>query len=349
MMIKYIHSKKNLISKIFVHALCLIVVAAVLGCARQQTNADLSNKLVIVVDASISYRSRQSEAVEKAAAILEDMSKTQLKRWESQSDVISIISLDASPDTIWQGSLKDLKSQPPSFWKERFMARKDYASCTDVSSAFRLAASHLEGDSRYVSKYLFVFSDMLHEPPTQKMRSCGSPVKVSPEDFPWSNLSDVSVSIFWMPPDQKLLWRKAVQDRGLEGNFALYTNSESASVTIPTPPRPQEKITEKERKERQKARQDEIKSSIWSAVRVIFGIIVFAVSAMVITGYVIKRRRRQRVTLPQSRGTAHSTPVPVRPRPGARPVLQTRRPIPQTRRPIPGNRRPFDPQGRKPQ
>ena len=86
--------------------LCLIIGLVLSGCARQGVKQDVANHLVVMIDASGSYKARQSEAVDRAIAILEGMSQTKLKRWESTSDKISIISLDASPDTIWQGSLK---------------------------------------------------------------------------------------------------------------------------------------------------------------------------------------------------------------------------------------------------
>ena len=256
------------------------------------------------------------------------MSKTKLKRWESQSDRIFIVSLDASPDTIWQGSLKELKAQSPSFWKERFMARTDYASCTDVSSAFRIAARHLKDDSRYISKYLFVFSDMLHEPPTDNMRSCQIPVKVSPDDFPWANLGDVSISVFWMPPDQKLLWRKAVQEHGLDTNFALYTASESATVSIQNPPRPKEKVTEADRK----AQREQIKSTVMSGIS--WTAIIMATFILLVIAGFLYQRYRGRQNAPASRGPVRPVPVLPRPRPGVRPIPPAGRPALSPRPPV---------------
>lgn len=309
-----------------------LVAMGLMGCSEREAKPDIANHLVVMVDASGSYKARQAEAMERAVTLLDGMAKTKLKRWESQSDKIFIISLDASPDTIWQGTLKELKAKSPSFWKERFISRTDYAACTDVSSAFRLAARHLEGDSRYVSKYLFVFSDLLHEPPTSNMRACQSPVKVSPEDFPWANLGDVSVSVFWIPPDQKLLWRKAVQERGLEANFALFTTSESATVTIPPPSRPQEKITEADRK----AQRGQIAGGAKSAFTWVF-IVIATIILVIIAGFLYQRYR--------SRQNTQTARVPVRPMPiSSRPGS---RPIPPAGRSVPGARPPVIPQNRK--
>jgi len=226
----------------------LILLAAVTGCVGGEPAQRPSNRVAIVIDASGSYRARQVEAVERAVALVEGMAKTHVRRWESKDDVIAIISLDASPDVIWKGSLKDLKSRPPAFWKERFLARTDYAGCTDVSKAFRLAGRILEGDSRAVSKYLFVFSDLIHEPPLASMRACRAPQGDPPEDFPWSALSDASVSVLWMPAEQKLRWTRAVEERGLAESVGLHTVSESAKVTIPAPPRAKIRVSEEERR-----------------------------------------------------------------------------------------------------
>ena len=225
----------------------LILFAAVTGCVGNESVARPSNRVAIVIDASGSYRARQVEAVERAVALIEGMAKAHVRRWESKDDVIAIISLDASPDVIWKGSLKDLKSRPPAFWKERFLSRTDYAGCTDVSKAFRLAGRVLEWESRAVSKYLFVFSDLIHEPPLGSIRACQAPKGDPPEDFPWSALSDVSMSVFWMPAEQKLRWTRAVEERGLSESVGLHTVSESARVAIPAPPRARLKVSDEER------------------------------------------------------------------------------------------------------
>jgi hypothetical protein len=301
------------------------------GCSEQNVKPDIANHLVVMVDASGSYKARQAEAVEKAVTILEGMSKTKLKRWESTSDKIFIISLDASPDTIWQGSLKELKAKDPSFWKERFISRSDYDGCTDVTGAFQIAAKHLAGNSRYVSKYLFVFSDLIHEPPTVNMRACQFPERVSPEGFPWASLEDVSVSVFWIPPDQKLLWRKAVQERGMEANFSLYTTSESATVSIQNPPRPKEKMTEADLK----SRREQIKNTVMSGISWVV-IITAVFILLVIVGFLFQRNRQRAQT---SRGPGRTMPIPSR---------SGGRHIPPMGRPVPGVRSPIIPHERKP-
>jgi hypothetical protein len=205
------------------------------------------NRAAIVIDRSDSFKSRQSEAVDRVVSLLENMAQTKLHRWESETDQISIISLDAMPDVIWEGSLQALKATDPKEWKARFLSRSDLALCTDVKAGFELAVRHLEGAGNS-NKYLFVFSDLIHEPPTTSVRRCEKASGFPSQDFPWDSLRDVSVSVFWVPPDQKLIWRKTAEEHGFGTTFALYTTSESFSVKTIPPPRPTLKVSEKEKK-----------------------------------------------------------------------------------------------------
>jgi hypothetical protein len=141
-------------------------------------------------------------------------------------------------------------------WTERFKARTDFTGCTDVSAAFRVAAEHLEGDPRYIGKYLFVFSDLVDEPPAAlSVRNCRPPKRPSPppQDFPWEALRDVSVSALWVPADQILAWQRAVTVAGLGATFKLYSASESEAVEVAPPPRRELHRTEEEA-ERDRAR-----------------------------------------------------------------------------------------------
>ena len=136
-------------------------------------------------------------------------------------------------------------------WTERFQSRTDYSACTDVPAAFRLAARHLEGDPGHVGKHLFVFSDLIDQPPTDSVLKPGKISKEPAGDFPWEKLKDVSVSVFWVPPDQKLAWLRAVRQHQLAESFALYTTSESSLVEIAPPERPVTQLTAIQRKAEQ--------------------------------------------------------------------------------------------------
>jgi hypothetical protein len=235
--------------RIFLSALTAALMMLSVGTVSAQVEAEPHNRVVIVIDGSGSYKARQTEAVERAVTLLDGMAQTKLHRWEPATDHVSLISLDAIPEVLWQGTLQDLKKLDRAAWIGRFRARTDYAHCTDVSAAFRLAAQSLEGDFRSVSKYLFVFSDLIHEPPTTSIAACQRPKRPSlpPEEFPWGALQDVSVAVFWVPPDQKLAWRRVVEEQGLTSSFALHSASESTAVTIAPPPRPTLAVTEADR------------------------------------------------------------------------------------------------------
>lgn len=219
------------------------------GCAINERRPEPSNKVAIILDGSITFKARRADAIARASSLLDSISQTKSRRWEKGLFDITIISLDAMPEVIWTGSLQDLKAIKQSDWAERFKARKDYEQCTDVDAAFQLAINHLEGDSQYVSKYIFAFTDLIHEPPAGSIRSCRATARPSlPSDaFPWANLREVSVSVFWVPPDQKLAWQRVATENGLTSNFALYTSSESGQIKLNPPPKPALKITEADR------------------------------------------------------------------------------------------------------
>lgn len=224
---------KRLLTAAFTALITVTGSAALAGTVSQP-----SNRVVVLVDASLSFASRRHAAIDATSALLDTMSSRRLHRWEVAHDTISVISLDALPEVIWQGTLPDLKRSTHVDWEARFTARTDFARCTDVGTGFRLAARLLQGDSRLVHKYLFVFSDLVDEPPMGSARTCRPARRPSlpPEGFPWGSLRDVSTSVFWVPVDQKLAWAAAVGEQGLDDTFHLYSTSESGSVTVVAPP-----------------------------------------------------------------------------------------------------------------
>jgi hypothetical protein len=258
------------------------------------------NKIVVMVDASGSYRARQTEAVTRAVDLLARVAETKLRRWDAGADQIAVVSLDALPEVLWQGTLRDLKAVGAEQWKARFQGRTDYAHCTDVSAGLRVALRFLDGDPRYTTRYLFTFSDLLHEPPTQSLRACRKPVAL-PGDVPWEELKDVQIHALWVPPDQKLVWTRAAQEHG-HGQFQLYTPSESDQVTITPPPRAE--LDPATRAERQQKTQDQVMRGLGTAGRYwingmigiggLFGLLL--VIALVVSRF--RRRRRQPVRRP---------------------------------------------------
>jgi hypothetical protein len=238
-------------------ASALLIGLAVTACGIERA-PDQTNKVVVILDRSGTYAHRLDAAMSRVMTLLETMGKTKLKRWDRAADTIALISLDAMPEVVWQGSLRDLHALKQDAWTSRLQSRSDYAQCTDVEAAFRLAAQHLTGDPQIVHKYLFVFSDLVAEPPTGSLRTCQAPAipSVPSKTFPWEALGDVQTKVFWVPPDQKLAWSRAAAEQGLQDQFVLYTTSEAATVTLDPPARPKVKRTEAERQESQQRMKD---------------------------------------------------------------------------------------------
>jgi hypothetical protein len=233
----------------------IILFVSILACLFQGTAfAEKMNKpfnrIVIEVDASGSYKGRQSEALAKAKVLLDSMARRELTRWEKGDEVV-IISLDAIPEVIWQGSPQALGEINPAAWVKRFGGRTDYANCTDIESGFKLAAREFNSEPIPAKKYLFIFSDLIHEPPLASPSICQKPQSPSlpAKDFSWDQFADVSVSVFWVPPVQKLGWSRIVAENGLSENFKLYSNSESAEVEILPPPVARKQVSELEKRE----------------------------------------------------------------------------------------------------
>ncbi len=276
-------------------AFCIMLVFAVL--VSPVAVAEIiqpRNEIVIIVDASGSFSSRQAEAVERTVELLDGIAGQELRRWEENRDRVVIISLDALPEVVWSGSLRDLKAAETTSWAERFRARTDYANCTDVGAAFRLATNYLDGDPREVSRYLFAFSDMINEPPTTSIRQC-RPAQIPsppPEDFPWDVLRGVAVNIFWVPADQKLIWTRVAEQHGLKGAFAMFTSSESEVVPImaPAPAQLATEIIEEHRQETtQRAKTFGKRIFTWAGWGVGF---IFLLLALAILGAFLSSRIR---------------------------------------------------------
>lgn len=289
--------------KHFALALIISLNLAFAGCSSGEKRPDPINEVVIILDGSVTYKTRRTEAIAKISALLDSLAQAKVSRWEPSKDQIKIITVDAVPEVIWQGSIRDLKAMKQSEWAERFKARTDYEQCTDVEAAFKLAASNLQGDPQYVNKYLFAFTDLIHEPPTTSIRACRLPTKPSlpAEDFPWGELQDVSVSIFWVPPDQKLAWQRAVAEHRLGSSFALYTTSESSQVKITPPPKPTRKVTDEERAAERAADREGYTQGIYSFLKwagIILGLIVALVVGFIVVGRSLGRRRSQAARAP---------------------------------------------------
>ena len=214
------------------------LVALMAASDLHATTMQVSNRVVVLVDASLSFRSRVDEAIKATASLLDSMAQVHLHRWDVSRDTITIISLDALPEVVWQGTLRDLKAGDRAAWQKRFLSRGDLSHCTDVGAGFQLAAHELQGDPRLVHKYLFAFTDLINEPPAGSSGGC-VPAKrpcPPPAGFPWASLRDVSTSVFWVPVDQKMEWHRAIVQNGVDETFRLFSTSESEAAVITPPP-----------------------------------------------------------------------------------------------------------------
>lgn len=211
----------------------------------QAAYVDPFNRFVILIDASGSYKARQAEAVAKASGLLAGLAAQKHKRWD-RADEVLILSLDASPEVIWQGSPADLDAVGRDEWVSRFKGRSDYAGCTDVAAGLNLAAQKLNAGPVPTNRYLFVFSDLIDERPTSGVSSCASPRPVPGEDIDWSALKPISISAFWLPAEQKMAWDTAFKSHG-EFTYRLHSISESAVNAIDVPEPAVHKTTDAER------------------------------------------------------------------------------------------------------
>src|SRR5687767_8625254 len=125
--------------------LALTLSLPLVGCASGDKRPDSLNEVVILLDSSGSYKKRQAEAIARASSLLDSIAETKVRRWDQATDKITIIAVDAVPEVIWTGSVRELKAMKQSDWAERFKARSDYEQCTDVEAAFKLATTHLQG------------------------------------------------------------------------------------------------------------------------------------------------------------------------------------------------------------
>ncbi len=288
----------------------LLVPAMLLaGCETGKPTPTPANLSAVIIDRSASFNARQPEAVAKSIKYLEDIAGRKHERWQGKADKVAVISLDAMPSILWEGSPDDLKTVSSNDWTKRFDARTDFAKCSDVSGAFTLAAEWFaRSNGEATSKYLLAYTDMLHEPPLNSASNCAKPLSGPSQDFPWDSLDDVSVTVFWMPINQKLIWQRAAHQRGFSNHFALYSDSESGAVNIAAPPEATRTMSDVERV---KAAQ-QFKSQFTNAARV-GGALVGGIFVLVIVMAIVARRRTPQGRVIQA-GQVPLTPAQIRAR-----------------------------------
>jgi hypothetical protein len=259
------------------------------GCTGGTNEPKPANHIAILIDGSKTFERRRGDAVARAQELIGKIAEKPGRRHQGANDMVAVIAIDAMPSVLWRGTLSELRNTDREGWVRRFAARSDYSFCTDVDRAFRLAIEELGPSSPQIHKYVFVFSDLQHEPPTDSLRRCEKP-RIGPADsFPWSGIEDASVSVLWTPPGQKLAWQRAIDSRGLSKSFLVYVDSESAEIVPAPPPVAKRVVTEQERRQT----QDRLASALGLGLKIVLGFVLLIV--IVIGAVAIAARRGQRV------------------------------------------------------
>jgi len=200
------------------------------------------NRVAIIVDSSGSFLTQAPAAVQQAIAILDQYAERKERRSERRnSDEIAIIALDASPEMIFSGTREDLKKLDRSAWVARFNARKTFGMCTDVVAAFDLAVRFLSKEPQVIGHYIFGYSDLIDEPhagfdPNGRPK-CKPAHNEPAENFPWAALRQLQVQmhLLWLPTNQVLRWKQAIQDQGLGDLVLTYSDAETPTVEMGPP------------------------------------------------------------------------------------------------------------------
>jgi len=202
----------------------MIRVACALPCMAAE-EAEYLSKIALLVDFSKSFYTQ--DVNDSVKEVIDKISNKKVHRWEAGKNIVGVISIDALPELLWSGSIRELRALEPGFWEARFNARGDYSYCTDLISATNLAVEFLSGDPRYVQKTLYLWSDFVSEIPGSSVYRPKTYSKLPPKDFPCQELRDINtVTALMVPPNQKLAWLRAADGHGLT-NFTIYTRQPS--------------------------------------------------------------------------------------------------------------------------
>lgn len=280
-------------------SLVVAVILAIVAVMARESFAEKRvrpfNRIVVMLDASGSFKDRRMEAVQKASELIDRVSNTKTKRYEGKDEVI-VISLDSIPETIWSGTREQLKNESSQYWKQRFEARSDYQNCTDIENGFILAAQELHKDPQATNLYLFSFTDLINEPPAGSATKC-QPVtlpSLPSAEFPWDAFADVETHVLWAPINQKQAWFEAVNAAKLGANFHIHSQSESTSIELKIPPKARHIMTEEEREEGKAKIQGVFKGVGRFAMYGVGFLILVLVGGMLITGFAKRKNRTRR-------------------------------------------------------
>ncbi len=226
-------------AKTLITLVTFILIATLACTANADDKITPANQIVLIVDASGSMQNFP-DVIRRAVSLIEAIQQRKFKRWESNRDIVTVISLDAAPESIWRGYAEDLKAVSAEFWSGQFTARrKNFGACTDIGVALQQAVKLFADRPGFsFSRYIFAWTDGVSEP-TLSARGgrfrCARKSDEPPENVPWAALKNVGVSVYDVNPTVKWAWRKALTQHGLEQSFSLFTPEESESMPVEAP------------------------------------------------------------------------------------------------------------------
>lgn len=247
------------------------------------------NRVVVIIDSSGSFKNHQYEAIERVQELIEKMANRKERRYEAPDEVY-IISLDAKPEVIWAGKREHLGQLTKPRLSKLFNERSRYSDCTDVASAFNLAAHKLNREPAPTAKWLFVFSDLMDEPETSS-GNCRVPERPSlPSDkIKWDNLADTSIGVFWASDSQIMAWEEALADKGLSIKF--YDRAEALNAELPPPPKARKRMGVEEREEAKKQLIERGKRYGVFLAELLIGVVIFLIAIVFVVNYFNHRSR----------------------------------------------------------
>jgi len=249
------------------------------------------NRVVVIIDSSGTFANHQFKAIQKVNKLLTQMASKREKRYEAQ-DQVYIITLDARPQIIWAGIRDQLLQLTQNELSELFKDRRKYSYCTDIATAFNLAAYKLNRDPIPAAKWLFVFSDLIDEPAISGTK-CKNPEYPSPPSgkIRWDRLTNASIVVFWAQDSQIIEWEEALLDKQLSITF--FDEAESLNMKLLPPPKARKKMTDQERKEAKKRLSEGglflLKWAKFLAVGSI-SLIILTVFVVMVVNYISRRR-----------------------------------------------------------
>lgn len=273
--------------KYFTLIVLMIALMLATGSTSSASEGSPFSRVVIILDASGTFRGRISEALLKVQELVAALESQRTTRRDTP-DEIYILRLDGAPKVIWAGNRLQLDQLTPEMLQAAF-GPATIPDCTDVGAAFNLAQFKLDAAPAPMGKYIFAFSDLLDEPVSSGGRKCVPLARPSlpPRSVDWKRLSDVSILGLWVDDREIRAWSETL---GIPKNIKLLDEAQSRNSTVAAIPKATRKLTESDLA----IAKQSVASTLWNA-----GVVILALGATVIvvgmlgTRAARARKRRQ--------------------------------------------------------